>query len=144
MRVYILHGPNLNMLGKRDPKYYGSLTLADLEKCVSDYCQTKHFETSCFQTNSEGEMIDKIHSLHGMSDVAIVINAGAWTHYSIAIRDALEIITCPKVEVHLSDISKREAFRHHSVIRDVVDTHFQGEREISYFKAIDYIKGELK
>lgn len=144
MKIYVLHGPNLNMLGKRNPQYYGTLTLVQLEEDVKAYCQKKHFEASCFQTNNEGEMIDKIHSLYEQKNIAIVINAGAWTHYSIALRDALEIVECPKVEVHLSDISKREDFRQQSVIRDVVDTHFQGEQIQSYFKAIDYIEGELK
>lgn len=141
MKIYVLHGPNLNMLGKRDPKIYGVLTLDDLEAHIHAHAKQQGFEVQFFQTNHEGEYINWIHQLYGQSDIGVILNAGAWTHYSYAIRDAIEMLSCPTVEVHLSDVEKREAFRQKSVIRDVVDTHFQGEKEHSYYKAIDYIKG---
>lgn len=131
------------MLGKRNPEYYGTMTLFELEQQLIEYGKTINLEVICYQTNSEGACIDYLHNLHGQENCGLVMNAGAWTHYSYAIRDALEVLECPKVEVHLSDIEKREAFRKMSVIRDVVDIHFQGQQANSYIEAIDYIKGVL-
>lgn len=131
------------MLGKRDPEYYGSLTLSDLEARLIMYGQAHNIEIECFQTNSESECLMYLHRIVSEIDCGVIINAGAWTHYNYAIRDALEILSCPKVEVHLSDIARRESFRQLSVIREVVNTHFQGEKEQSYVKAINYIKGVL-
>lgn len=143
LKIYVLNGPNLNMLGKRSPEHYGKLSLQQLESELVLYGEEINIDVICYQTNSECDFIEQIHLLHDVSDVGVIINAGAWTHYNYAVRDALEILTCPKVEVHLSNIEARERFRQISVIRDVVDTHFQGEAERSYIKAIDYIKGVL-
>lgn len=142
-KIYVLNGPNLNMLGKRNQEHYGTMTLNDLENYLIQYGKENDFDIVCYQTNSEAHFIEQLHLLHEIENIGVIVNAGAWTHYSYAIRDALEILKCPKVEVHLSDILKRETFRHISVIRDVVNTHFQGEAEQSYIKAIDYIRGVL-
>lgn len=143
MKIYVVNGPNLNMLGKRNPQYYGTMTLLDLEKQLIEYGKGQDIEVICFQTNSEAECLNKLHEIHRKQNCGVIINAGAWTHYNYAIRDALEILTCPKVEVHLSNINNREPFRKVSVIREVVDQHFQGQKEQSYMNAIDYIKGVL-
>ncbi|MGL4662307.1 MAG: type II 3-dehydroquinate dehydratase [Culicoidibacterales bacterium] len=144
MKIHVLNGPNLNMLGKRNPEYYGTMTLAELEQQLIDYGVNQDVSIECFQTNSEQACIEYIHKLHNQKNTGLIINAGAWTHYNYAIRDALEIVDCPKVEVHLSDITTREPFRNNSVIRDVVDSHFQGLNVQSYIQAIDYIKGVLQ
>lgn len=144
MKIHVLNGPNLNMLGKRNPEYYGTMTLAELEQQLIDYGINQDVSIECFQTNSEQACIEYIHKLHEQQNTGLIINAGAWTHYNYAIRDALEIVDCPKVEVHLSDITTREPFRNNSVIRDVVDSHFQGLKVQSYIQAIDYIKGVLQ
>lgn len=144
MKIYIINGPNLNMLGKREQKHYGAMTLEELEGELMMYGQKINVEIECYQTNSEAACLDYIHNLHEQQNIGLIINAGAWTHYNYAVRDALEILSCPKSEVHLSNIELREPFRQHSVIRDVVDSHFQGEHIQSYIKAIDYIKGVLQ
>lgn len=131
------------MLGKRNNDIYGAMSLFELENQLKDYGEQHNFEVVCYQTNSEAACIDYLHTLYDKKGVALIINAGAWTHYNYAIRDALEILQCPKVEVHLSDVNNREQFRKYSVIRDVVEEHFEGEHIKSYKKAIDYIKGVL-
>lgn len=143
MEILVINGPNLNMLGKRDPHHYGTLTLSHLEQQLIDFGRSRDIDVYCRQTNSEAECLEMLHEYYGKVNCGLIINAGAWTHYNYAIRDALDILECPKVEVHLSDISTREAFRQVSVIRDVVDIHFQGEKEQSYINAIKYIEGVL-
>lgn len=119
MKVLVLHGVNLNMFGKRDPKHYGSATLADIERALQALAQELGVEVEGFQTNGEREMCERLHRAHGEKVDAVVINAGAWTHYSYAIRDALAILIVPIVEVHMSNIHAREEFRHKSVIADI-------------------------
>ena len=109
-KILLINGPNLNMLGVRNPAVYGSTTLKDIEKEVLSYAKTKNSRLFCFQSNHEGCIIDKIHKAYGKID-GIIINPGAFTHYSYAIRDALESVKIPTVEVHLSDIHNREDFR---------------------------------
>lgn len=113
-RVEVLHGVNLDRLGRRDPEHYGGETLAELELRVKRFATELGLEVTFFQTNHEGEYVERLHRLPEMADAAI-LNPGAWTHYSYAIRDALELAGVPAVEIHLSDVSQREEFRRLSV-----------------------------
>jgi 3-dehydroquinate dehydratase-2 len=120
MNILVLHGINLNMFGKRDPKQYGTVTLAEIDARVQALGQELGATVECFQTNVEGEMAQRIHRAHAEGVDAVVINAGAWTHYSYGLRDALAILACPVVEVHMSNVHAREAFRHVSVFSEIV------------------------
>lgn len=140
MRILVINGPNLNMLGKRDVENYGILTLSQINELIIDAFPTESFEF--FQSNSEGEIIDKIHQFENYD--ALLINPGAYTHTSIAIRDALEIVTIPKVSCHLSDYKNREDFRKKDYISDVVEFNFSGEKEKSYIKAVKYLLARIK
>ena len=120
MKILIINGPNLNMLGQRDQDIYGSKTLADIEQNCIKVAQDLAYEIEFFQSNEEGTIVDKIQSCVGNVD-AIVINAAAYTHTSVAIRDALEIFDGKKIELHLSNIYKREEFRHNSLLSGVCD-----------------------
>jgi 3-dehydroquinate dehydratase-2 len=139
IRLLVLNGPNLNMLGKRDASQYGILTLEDIENIIKEYCIENNFNINFFQSNIEGEIIDKIQQSQNEFD-GLIINAGGFTHTSVAIRDALECIDIPKVEVHLSNISSRESFRHTSLLTPVCDGAIFGFRENSYLLAVDYFK----
>ena len=119
MKVLLLNGINLNMFGQRDPAQYGTATLPDIEARAQALARELGVTLECFQTNDEGAMCERIHQAHRDQVDAVVINAGAWTHYSYGLRDALAILNCPVIEVHMSNIHAREAFRHHSVIADV-------------------------
>ena len=116
-KVLVLNGPNLNLIGLREPHIYGSRTLADLELLL-EQSAPEQMDLIFYQSNHEGEMIDRVHSLMSHSVNGIVINAGAWTHTSIALRDALSAVRIPFIEVHISNIYAREAFRHHSYLSD--------------------------
>lgn len=118
MEILILHGPNLNLLGRREPAVYGTLTLAEIDRILVADGQSLGVQVTCFQSNHEGEIIDRIHAASGKYD-GLVINAGAYTHTSIAIRDGIVAVNLPTVEVHLSNIHQREKFRHRSVIAPV-------------------------
>ncbi len=133
MQVLVINGPNLNLLGERKPEIYGSLTLNEINKYVEDYF--KNTKISFFQSNHEGEIIDKIHSA-SQKFVGIVLNAGAFTHYSYAIRDAIEAISIPVVEVHLSNVAEREDFRQESVIAPVCGGSISGFGKYGYVLAI--------
>lgn len=137
-KILLIQGPNLNRLGKRSKEHYGHLTLEELNEKVMNYSQKLSVELTCCQSNSEGEMINWLHDADEMYD-GVLMNAGAYTHYSYALRDAIESIDIPVVEVHLSKVEEREAFRQVSVIRDVCVGKFSGEKEISYFKAMDFL-----
>jgi 3-dehydroquinate dehydratase-2 len=119
-KILMLHGINHNMFGKRDPAQYGTITLAEIDGHMKKLGQELGVEVVSYQTNCEGAMCERIHQ--GFLDQvdAVVINAGAWTHYSYGIRDALAILTCPVVEIHMSNIHAREEFRHHSVFGEIV------------------------
>ena len=119
MNVLVLHGINLNMFGQRDPAQYGTATLADIDAALQSLAAELGVRAESFQTNHEGAMCERIHQAHRDAVDAVVINAGAWTHTSVAIRDALAILKCPIVEVHMSNIHAREAFRHRSFISDI-------------------------
>ena len=114
--IYVLNGPNLNMLGTREPETYGSATLADVEKLCADTAQDFGLAADCRQSNREGELIDFIHDAHSKKAVGIVINAGGYSHTSVALHDALVAVKIPTVEVHISNVYTRESFRHHSFI----------------------------
>jgi 3-dehydroquinate dehydratase-2 len=118
--ILVLHGINLNMFGKRDPAHYGTATLADIDARLQALGGELDVAVTCFQTNHEGVLVERIHQAHAEGVDAVVINAGAWTHYSIGIRDALAILAAPVVEVHMSNVHAREPFRHHSVFADIV------------------------
>jgi 3-dehydroquinate dehydratase-2 len=142
MKILILNGPNLNLLGRREPEIYSTLTLAELEGNLKEYVQTSHPDTelSFLQSNSEGALIDALHEADNSYD-GVVFNPAAYTHYSYALLDAIAAIAVPVIEVHLSDISAREDFRQVSVVRPVCAAHFQGEGLQSYIDAIDYLAG---
>ena len=117
--ILVIHGPNLNLLGTREPEIYGSMTMQDINEDLQKQAKEADVNIDFFQSNHEGEIIDKLHDARGRYDY-IILNAGAYTHYSIAIRDALAAIEIPTIEVHISNIHQREEFRHHSVIAPVV------------------------
>ena len=134
--VALLHGPNLNTLGRRPSAHYGTLTLAELEARVQEWGAERGMAVEPFQTNHEGEMCERIHRAHEEGFDAVVINAGAWTHYSYGIRDALAILKAPIVEVHMSNVHAREPFRHISVFADVVKGQICGFGVESYLLGI--------
>jgi 3-dehydroquinate dehydratase-2 len=140
--IAVLNGANLNMLGRRDPAQYGTLTLGELESRVYAWASERQLTARCFQTNHEGAFIDHIHESIGWAR-GLIVNPGAWTHYSYAIRDALEIVQAPIVEVHLSDVAAREEWRRHSVIADVVDHRIAGHGDDGYRQAIDWLAEAL-
>jgi 3-dehydroquinate dehydratase II len=141
-RVEVLHGVNLDMLGRRDPVHYGRFTLVELETRIKRFGRELDLELAFFQTNQEGDFVERLHRLPDAADAAI-LNAGAWTHYSWAIRDALEIAALPTVEVHLSDVAKREEWRHHSVLDGLVIGTVSGQGPDGYREALQMIKQEL-
>lgn len=136
--IIIINGPNLNLLGEREPEIYGSQTLEELNREIEEYADGKNLKLDFYQTNHEGEIIDLLHEFRKDCD-AYILNAGAFTHYSYAIRDAVAAVSPPVVEVHLSDIKTREEFRKNSVIEQVAAKQFSGEGVGSYLKAIDFI-----
>ena len=144
-RIEVLHGVNLNTLGERNPLIYGEFTLTELEQHVTGLGRDMGLEIECFQTNHEGEFVERLQNLHERADGAIV-NAGAWTHYAYAIRDALEVSRVPAVEVHISDISQRERWRQHSVFADLdqVIAQIYGKGPDGYREALELIAKHLK
>ncbi len=118
-KFMLLHGVNHNMFGKRNPEQYGTITLDEINGRVKALADELNVSVTCFQTNSEGAMVDKIHEAYLEKYDGVLINAGAWTHYSYAISDALEMLECPIIELHMSNVHKREEFRHHSVISPI-------------------------
>jgi len=134
-RIEVMHGVNLDMLGRRDPAQYGTLTLAELERRIDAYAQELELSTRFFHTNSEAEFIDRLHRLDGVAD-AIILNPGAWTHYAWSIHDALEIAALPAVEVHLSDVATREPWRRQSVIADLCLQTIAGRGAEGYREAL--------
>ena len=145
MTFLVLHGINLNMFGKRDPKQYGTTTLAEIDAQLVTLGRELGAEVECFQTNFEGAMAERIHQAYFDEVEGVLINAGAWTHYSYGIRDALAILKCPIVEVHMSNIHAREAFRHHSVIAEIAKGQIAGFGVDSYLQglrlAVNLVKG---
>ncbi len=142
-RVAVLHGVNLDMLGRRDPEHYGGLKLAELEVKVSRFARELDLEPTFFHTNHEGEFVEYLHRLHERADAAM-LNPGAWTHYSYAIRDAVEIADVPVVEVHLSAVSEREEWRRTSVLEGLVVDVVSGQGADGYRRALEILNGRLK
>jgi 3-dehydroquinate dehydratase-2 len=141
-RIEVMHGVNLDMLGQRDPEHYGTLTLAELEQRVDAFAAELGLRARFFQTNSERELVERLHLLREDAD-GIVINPGAWTHYAWAIRDALEIAALPAVEVHLSDVKAREPWRQLSVVEDLCIASVSGQGVEGYRVALQRLRATL-
>lgn len=136
MNILMLHGINHNMFGKRDPKQYGTITLDEINASLGSLGRELGAHIEAFQTNAEGAMCERIHQAYTDGVDAVLINAGAWTHYSYGIRDALAILTCPIVELHMSNIHAREPFRHVSVFAEIVQGQICGFGVDSYLLAL--------
>jgi 3-dehydroquinate dehydratase II len=141
-RIEVLHGVNLDMLGKRDPEHYGTLTLIELEVRIRHWARELGFESKFFHTNAEHEYVERLHQAPELAD-GLLLNPGAWTHYSYAIRDALEIAATPAVEVHLSDIEKREEWRRRSVLEELVVGRVHGKGVDGYRDALELLARHL-
>ena len=141
-RVEIMHGVNFDVLERRDPEHYGGMTLIELEVRVKHFASELGLEASFSQTNHEGEFCELLHRAPEMAD-GLILNPGAWTHYSYAIRDALELTGLPAIEVHLSAIEDREDWRSHSVIRDVCVGVVSGKGPDGYRDALELLRSEL-
>ena len=141
-RVEVMHGVNLDMLGRRPSEQYGDLTLDELERRINGDAHELGLETRFFHTNSETEYIEHLHRLSELAD-AVMLNPGAWTHYSYAIRDALEIAGLPAVEVHLSDIRSREKWRRRSVLEGIAIGDVSGKGPDGYLEALEMLKQAL-
>ena len=142
-KVLLIHGPNINLTGQREPGIYGSETLAAINAEVVTKCQRLGMDCAVFQSNSEGALINRLHAAREDCD-AIIINAGAYTHYSYALRDAIAAVRLPTVEVHMSNVDAREEFRHKSVIGPVCAGSIAGFGKHSYLLAVDAVKAILE
>lgn len=141
-RIEILHGVNLNMLGSRPSEHYGTFTLSELEYAIEEYARELDLEVAFFQTNSECDYVERLHRARDAAD-GLIVNPGAWTHYSRAIRDALEIAALPAVEVHISDLSKREQWRQESVVSELCIATIMGRGREGYRDALTALKERL-
>ena len=137
-RILVINGPNLNLLGAREPGIYGTRTLAEIERDLSDVAQRHRAEVAFFQSNHEGALIDRVHAARTEGVDFIVINAGAFTHSSIALRDALAAVAIPFIEVHLSNVHAREAFRHRSYLADLAVGSVAGLGWAGYRFALEF------
>jgi 3-dehydroquinate dehydratase-2 len=135
-KILMLHGINHNMFGKRDPVQYGTVTLNEINERLNELANELDVEVVNFQTNHEGEMCERIHQAFLEKMDAVIINAGAWTHYSYGLRDALAILTVPIIEIHMSNIHAREEFRHHSVFADIAKGQICGFGIESYLLSL--------
>lgn len=143
LRVLVLHGPNLNLLGTREPEVYGTITLAEIDRALADRASEAGILLATFQSNHEGALVDRIQEARGAVD-GILINAGAYTHTSVAIRDALSAVALPAVEVHLTNLHRREPFRHHSHLAGVVAGRVEGFGSESYLLGFQGLIGLLR
>jgi len=143
LNILVLHGPNLNLLGQREPGMYGSATLNEIDNLLEQEAQLLQVKVSIQQSNHEGVLVDSIHSMLGHHQ-GLLINAGAYTHTSVAIRDAIAAVNLPAVEVHLSNIYRREAFRHHSFIAAVAIGQISGFGSDSYRLGLQALVSHLK
>ena len=141
-RIEVMHGVNLDQLGRRDPAHYGNLTLDGLQVRIESMAGELGLEVLFFQSNHEGAFVERLHRLEGLAD-GVLLNPGAWTHYSYAIRDALELTGLPAVEVHLSDIEHREEWRRVSVIRDLCVASVAGQGVEGYREGLERLQAEL-
>lgn len=138
MKILVINGPNLNMLGIREPNHYGNKTYADLCEMIKNHCDNKQVEVTIYQSNHEGDLVDEIQKAYGIMD-GIVINPGAYTHTSIAILDAVKSVSIPTVEVHISNVDEREDFRQVSYVRLACVKTITGHGTKGYLEAIDYL-----
>lgn len=141
MKILVLNGVNMNMLGKRNPQQYGTDTLAQLEKKISSHIESYGWQAECRQSNCEGVLVDILQQTDADG---VVLNAGAYSHYSLALRDCIESLPFPVAEVHMTDISKREVFRHTDVLKEVCQCYFCGKGLQSYLDAVDFLVSEVK
>ena len=139
MKALIVNGANINFIGLRDKSQYGSLSYKDIRNNIYEFCIEHSIEVELFQSNCEGKIIDKLQSTYIYHFYAVIINPGAFTHYSYAIRDALEMLECKKIEVHISNLFKREKFRHRSVTADACDAFISGFGCEGYIMALKYL-----
>ena len=139
MKIYVINGPNLNMLGIREPDKYGKQSYDELVRLIEDHCKMAGIEVECYQSNHEGDLVDKIQEAYFKNVDGIVINPGAYTHTSIALLDALKSVSIPTVEVHISDLSEREDFRQISYIRAACVKTISGHGLKGYIEAIDFL-----
>lgn len=142
-KILLINGPNLNLLGTREPHLYGSTTLADIEAGLAADAAALGLALACFQSNHEGAIVDRIHQAQAEGAAFIIINPGAYTHTSIAIRDAFAAVTIPFVEVHLSNVYQRESFRHHSYLSDVAEAVLVGCGVMGYQLALQLVAKRL-
>ena len=142
-QIEVMHGVNLDMLGRRDPDHYGTLTLEELQQHIAVFADELGLSVSFFQSNHEGAFIERLHQLRDHAG-GVVLNPGAWTHYSYAIRDALELTELPAIEVHLSDVKAREPWRAVSVIKDLCLATFAGEGPKGYRLALAHLRSALE
>ena len=141
MKILVINGPNLGLLGVREPEIYGYTTLADVEKNLQKIADEEKCTLEFLQSNHEGVIVDRLNAILTDAPVdGIVINPAAYTHTSVAIHDCLEAISIPKVEVHLSDVNNREEYRKVNFVTDVCNKTFSGKKEISYLEAVGYLK----
>jgi len=143
MRILLINGPNLNLLGRREPEIYGTQTLAGIEQAVTERAAALDVEVRCFQSNHEGAVVDFIQAEAAEAD-AILINAAALGHYSIALRDALVFTRLPVVDIHISNVYRREPFRHHSVVADIATGQISGLGWRGYLAALDALVANLR
>ncbi len=141
-RIHVMHGVNFDQLGRRDPVHYGGMTLLQLEQAIDAYADELRLTARFFQTNHEGEFVEELHRVADLAD-GLIVNAGAWSHYSRAIGDALEFAGIPAVEVHLSDIMARELWRHVSVLEEACFATVMGKGVEGYREALLALKGRL-
>jgi 3-dehydroquinate dehydratase II len=140
-QILVLNGPNLDTLARRDPAIYGGVSLNELESRIYGWAHDLDLSARCRQSNSEGEYIDWIHDAYDNVD-GVIVNPGAWSHYSYAIRDALELLTVPFVEVHLSNVENREEWRRHSVVADLAALRVIGKGPDGYREALEFLAGK--
>jgi 3-dehydroquinate dehydratase II len=143
-KILILNGPNLNLLGTREPQVYGHTTLADVEALMVKLAAERGVETECFQSNHEGALIDRIHAARTQGVAYIMINPGGLTHTSVALRDALAGVAIPFIEVHISNVHKREEFRHHSYLSGIAEAVLCGFGTSGYSMALNFICDKLQ
>jgi len=144
MKVLVINGPNLNLLGTREPQTYGSTTLAEVEAGLHAQARELGLALECFQSNHEGAIVDRIHAARAEGVQFVMINPGALTHTSVAIRDAFTGVAIPFVEVHISNVHKREAFRHHSYLSGVAEAVLCGFGVLGYSLALQFIQARLR
>jgi 3-dehydroquinate dehydratase II len=144
VKILVLHGPNLNLLGTREPGVYGRVTLAEIDRRLREHARRRGHSVDCRQSNHEGQLVDWLQAAHGAGFGGIVFNPGAFTHYSIALRDAVAAIKLPVVEVHLSNVHGREEFRRHSVIAAVARGQISGFGPQSYLLGLDALTADSR